>query len=278
MKVSFAKYHALGNDFLIIEGGRMPAKRATAKFAKSICDRRTGVGADGILYLSPSRRADIRVDVFNADGGWAEKSGNGLRIVAAYLARKKPRKTYQIEMGGSVNKVDLVRKTPNGFMARAEIGKPDFRTSAVPMKSKLRYHINRELKIGQERFLATCLSVGNPHCVVLVEKFDFDWQILGRQIEIAKAFPKATNVEFVQIVNRGKIRVAEWERGAGATGSSGTGAAAAVASMVIQGLVDRTCEVVFEPGSLHVEWRADGDAIVLTGPVEFVATGEFEYR
>lgn len=279
MKASFVKYQALGNDFLILEGSRTPAKAATGRLARDICDRREGIGADGILYLSPSRKAEIRVDVFNADGSWAEKSGNGLRIVGVYLKSKKPsKKAFAIEMGGTVNPVQLVRKIAGGFMARAEIGRPDFRASAVPMKSKFRYHINRELKVGKVNIWATCLAVGNPHCVVLVDHFNFDWEALGREIETSRSFPRGTNVEFVQIVNRSKIRVAEWERGAGATGSSGTGAAAAVASMVIHGLVDRKCEVVFKPGSLQVEWLSDSDTIALTGPVEYVGSGEFEHR
>lgn len=279
MKTAFAKYHALGNNFLVIEGKQSPSKGPIGRFARAICDRRTGVGADGILYLSPSRKADTRADVFNSDGSWAEKSGNGVRIVGLHLQKSHGRKTRMtVEMGGSTNEVRLVKKIAGGYVIRAAIDKPDFRAASVPMRSRFSHHVNRPLTIGGETFRATCLSVGNPHCVVLVEDFKFDWQTAGRQIETSKVFPQHTNVEFVQVVNKHTIRVAEWERGAGATGSSGTGAAASVAATVIQGLVDRTCEVKFEPGSLFVEWNSESDCIELSGPVVFVASGEFEYR
>ena len=110
----------------------------------------------------------------------------------------------------------------------------------------------------------------------MVETFAFDWQILGAEIEKARIFPRATNVEFVRVLSRSRIRVAEWERGAGATGSSGTGAAAAVAAGVMLGLVERKCEVQFEPGSLFIDWKTEPDSILLTGPVEYVMSGECE--
>ena len=123
----------------------------------------------------------------------------------------------------------------------------------------------------------TCLSVGNPHTVILVDNIDFDWPALGEEIEHSKHFPKRTNVEFVRLVNRKKIKVSEWERGAGATGSSGTGAAAAVCAMVIMGLVERRCEVIFETGSLQVYWNEKTDVVEITGPVEKVFEGTCDF-
>jgi diaminopimelate epimerase len=246
--------------------------------AKSICDRSRGIGADGLLYLSPSRKADVRADVFNADGGWAERSGNGLRIVALHLQNLQlGGKECTVEMGRSVNRVSLLRRIAGGYQVRGTVGTPDFRAAAVPVRSRARMVINQKLTFGKESAFATCLAVGNPHCVIAVDSFDFDWRALGRLIEYAPIFPKRTNVEFVKVVNRGKIRVAEWERGAGATGSSGTGAAAAVAAMVMNGLVDRKCEVMFESGLLFVNWRSDTNLIELHGPVIFVASGIFNY-
>jgi diaminopimelate epimerase len=279
MNVPFYKYHALGNDFLIVVGTKLPSPQVAGGLAIAICDRSTGVGADGLLYLSPSRKADIRADVFNADGSWAEISGNGIRIVALHLRNTRNKKSvYRIEMGHTTNEVKLLTKIADGYMIRAEIGAPDFRAKSVPIKARTQHVINQKLRIGSEQIRGTCLSVGNPHCVVPVDTFDFDWKALGQQIEHAPIFPKRTNVEFVRIANRSKIEVAEWERGAGATGSSGTGAAAAVAAMVMLGLVDRQCEVVFDPGSLFVNWRSDNDTIELHGPVVFVASGTFQYR
>lgn len=279
MLIQFTKYQALGNDFLVVESDKPWPKRSAAARTIAICNRRTGVGADGILLVSPSTRADRRVDVFNADGGWAEKSGNGLRIVAVHLHRKRPaKKKYVIEIGGRLDEVAILGKDGKGFKVRASLGTPAFKASDVPVKSKSLYVINRPMPIGSNSIPMTCLAVGNPHTIILVDHFEFDWQALGAEIEKARIFPNATNVEFVRVLSRSKIRVAEWERGAGATGSSGTGAAAAVAAGVMLGLVDRKCEVQFEPGSLFIEWKKGTDSILLTGPVEFVMSGAYESR
>jgi diaminopimelate epimerase len=279
MKVNFAKYQALGNSFLVVESSQARNRAAWGKFARAICDHATGVGADGLLVISRQRGVDCRADVYNSDGGWAEKSGNGIRIVALHLHRKKgDRKTFTIAMGGALNQVTLIKKVAGGYQIRAEIGVPDFRAKAVPVKTRQPHLINQKLNIGKELVIATCLSVGNPHCVVPVDSFDFDWQAMGSQIEHAPIFPNRTNVEFVRVINRNKLQVAEWERGAGATGSSGTGAAASVAALVMLGRIERKCEVRFETGTLLVSWRTEDNVIELSGPVTVVATGVFETR
>lgn len=275
--IAFHKYHALENDFLVIEaGGRRRTKAQLTQLARSMCNRRTGVGADGIVVLSQSSKADRRIDIYNADGSWAEKSGNGLRIAAVHLAAANKRaRAFVFETATSLDRVRLGRVTRHGRTATAELGRPDFVAKRVPVRAKTLYVVNAPLKIGPEALPVTCLSVGNPHTVLVVENFDFDWQALGHDIEHAAVFPNGTNVEFVRPVSRRKIEVAEWERGAGATGSSGTGAAAAVCAMVMLGVAERDCEVVFRPGSLFVRWRDTDNIVELTGPVQFVCSGEF---
>ncbi|MFQ6009072.1 MAG: diaminopimelate epimerase, partial [Candidatus Zixiibacteriota bacterium] len=139
------------------------------------------------------------------------------------------------------------------------------------------YMINYPLIVAGEKLVVTCVAVGNPHVVIFVDDFDFDWQRIGWKIERHRLFPNRTNVEFVKVINHRRIRVVEWERGVGATGSSGTGAAAAVCTGVMTGLTDRRCEVVFEVGSLFVEWREDNNTIEVHGPVEFISTSTFEF-
>jgi len=278
MKIKFHKYHALGNDFLLLESLRGVTKRRIPTLARKMCDRRAGVGADGILCLRGSRKADCRFDIYNADGSWAEKSGNGLRIVAVHLAEKRRGGLeFRIETGTSLDHARLIRKTKSGFVVRTSLGVPELLASNVPVKTRRRYVVNSPIRIGTIGIPMTCLAVGNPHAVVLVNDFDFDWQTLGSEIETASAFPRNINVEFVRILKRSKIEVAEWERGAGPTGSSGTGAGAVVVAMVLLGLADRRCEVQFEAGSLRVHWRKDNDILELTGPVEHVAEGAFDF-
>ncbi len=341
MRINFAKYHALRNDFLVIEAGESALSKARlGRIAQQLCDRRAGVGADGILYVSSPRptrqmwtsaahvqRSQVRapnvartldatdtgvrrgrltphrvelvtkVDVYNADGSWAEKSGNGLRIVGLHEFLKDKRKVQGqgrqhgksqrqagaqkwslFEMGGVVSEVRVLKKQGAGYMVATDLGKPQFRAECVPVRTKQQYMVQAPLKIGGLAFPVTCLSVGNPHTVLFVDNFDFDWKTLGSEIEHHAAFPERTNFDFVRIVNRKKLQVAEWERGAGATGSSGTGAAAAVAAAVMNGLAGRDCEVVFEPGSLFVKWHEETDMIELSGAVEYVGEGTAEVR
>ena len=275
-KIIFYKYHALLNDFLVVESKQKLTNSTLSKLALSICDRRSGVGADGILYLTKSKNADIRFQIINSDGSFAEKSGNGLRIAGMHLFLKdKRKKKFSFDTGYGIDQVTVGKNTKDGKMLTAELGRPSFLTKDVPMKSKQKYMINSPLKIKGLDFPVTCLSVGNPHAVLFVENFDFEWQALGEEIEFHKAFPERTNVEFVKPLNRKKLIVADWERGAGATGSSGTGAAASVAAAVTMGIADRKCEVQFSNGSLFVLWDIKTDIITVTGEVAMIATGEY---
>ncbi len=280
MLIAFDKYHALQNDFLVIEQTKARlGKTKLRRLAGSICDRRTGAGADGILYLSQSTKAERKLDVFNADGSWAEKSGNGLRIAGVHQFRRdRRRKRFVFETATGLDIVVVTASSGNSYVVKTELGQPEFRVERVPVKTRLKYMINVPLALGGLKFPVTCVAIGNPHTVLFVDDFDFDWEALGAEIEVHRAFPNRTNVEFVKVINRKKIRIAEWERGAGATGSSGTGAAAAVCAAVMLGLADRRCEAVFETGSLQVDWRKSDNAIELSGPVEFVCRGMYEFK
>ncbi len=279
MKIHFSKYHALGNDFLVVDKEDLCiSKGRVGALAKAMCHRREGVGADGILYLSPSRKAHRRIDVYNADGSWAEKSGNGLRIAAVHVCRQfKSGTSFQFQIGKGVDLVEIMKFTRSDVMVKAELGEPEFRSCKIPIKTKHAYFVNRPLRAAGAHFRATCLSVGNPHTVIVVRDFRFDWKTAGSRIEKLTMFPRGSNVEFVKVISRGRIRVADWERGAGATGSSGTGAVASVCASVMLGLVERTCEVMFDSGSLLVKWHEDTGKVELTGPVRFVGQGMFEF-
>ncbi len=276
-KIPFYKYHGLGNDFIVIDllANRMVFSDL-GKLALAICSRNSGIGADGIIVLSKSRDADCRMEIYNSDGSWAEKSGNGLRIAAAHFyAYHKPRKQIIIETATDISDAEIKRAGEKGFLMRVSLGRPQFESQLVPIKSKFKYHINCPTKINGKIIKLTALSVGNPHAVLFVNDFSFDWRVLGRNIETAPIFRNRTNVEFVKIVNRRKVVLNDWERGAGATGSSGTGAAAAVVAGVINGLLERKVEVVFPSGSLYIEWSDNKDSIHLTGPVQFIGHGIF---
>lgn len=279
IRIRFKKYQALGNDFILLEKltGRL-TKRQLPRLALTICDRRNGVGADGVLWLSESKKADCKLDIYNADGSWAEKSGNGLRITAAHLGSTRRRREFKIETATSIDTAKILRKLTSGYNIMTELGCPELVAKNIPVRTRKRFLINSPIRIGKVDLPVTCVGVGNPNTVLLVNDFDFDWQSLGADIEIARAFPNRTNVEFVQVVNSKKIKVVQWERGAGATASSGTGAAASVCAMVLLGLVQRQCEVISESGSVKINWRATDDIIELTGPAAPVMEGTFDYQ
>jgi diaminopimelate epimerase len=276
MKIYYTKYHALKNDFLVLEPKKKVTNSELSELAIELCNRRDGVGADGIIILSNSKNADVKFDIYNADGSWAEKSGNGLRIAGMHLNKNIKRKIFKLETSDRIDTVKIVESSKSEMLLTTELGEPRFETSEVPVKSKSKFMINSPLKVGGLEFPVTCLSIGNPHTVMFVENFDFDWKTRGKDIEFLKIFPNRTNVEFVKPMNRKRIKVSDWERGAGATGSSGTGAAAAVCAGVMMGVLDRQCKVQFENGILEVNWRSDNNIVELTGPAVRVSSGEFQ--
>jgi len=276
MKIDYTKYHALKNDFLVIEPKIKLTSSELSALAIGMCDRKDGVGADGIIVLTGSKKADASFSIYNSDGSWAEKSGNGLRIAGMHLSRNIRKKMFSIETSNRVDKIRIIEKHKSEMIITTELGEPRFETINVPMISKSKFMINSILRVGGIDFPVTCLSVGNPHTVLFVDDFNFDWKQLGKEIEFHKQFPNRTNVEFVKFINRKRIKVADWERGAGATGSSGTGAAAAVCAGVMMGILDRQCKVQFENGIMEINWRSDNNIVELTGPVVRVLSGEFQ--
>ena len=278
VEIPFSKYHALGNDFLVIPMAKSPGRKRW-QVACGMCDRHTGVGADGIVCLSPSKSADHRIDIYNADGGWAEMSGNGLRIAAVWASLADKRQSaIRFETPAGIVTANLLTPPSDVTTVSAVIGQPNFEVKSLPMKFSSRQCINGKVKIGKVGIILICLSVGNPHAVAPVDDFDFDWRKLGSDIESSPVFPRGTNVEFVRVVSPKKIEVMEWERGVGPTGSSGTGAAAAVAAMVVAGQVTRSCSVKFPAGTLQVVWQKEDNAIRLSGPVTYVLRGLFHAR
>ncbi len=277
MIVKFYKYQALGNDFIVLQNLDKVSKKKLSELALSICDRNYGVGADGIVVITESSKADWKFNIYNSDGSWAEKSGNGLRIAGLHLFLENKIKKFTFETANGIEQVEIVKKQKNDYMVKTSLGEPKFEVEAVPVKVKQKFMINSPIKVGEVDFPVTCLSLGNPHTVLFVGDFNFDWETLGADIENHKLFPNRTNVEFVKIMTKKKIKVADWERGAGATGSSGTGAAASVAAGVINGQLDRICEVIFENGSLFIDWKNSDNQIELTGPVEFLCNGDYNF-
>jgi len=272
--IPFKKYHGLGNDYLVIDPTVAPLA-LTPERIRFICDRHFGVGSDGLLY-GPivDDSGGHRVQIFNPDGSEAEKSGNGLRIFARYLydADHVQTKTFAIQTLGGPVTAEIQDDT--GDTIKIGMGKVTFQSQAIPMAGPDRQVIREALDIDGTPYEVTCLSIGNPHCVIpLGDISEALTRRLGPLVECHPLFPNRTNVQFVRVIDRHTLEIQIWERGAGYTLASGSSACAAVAATHKLALVDSPVTVRMPGGALRIDLE-EGGHIFLTGPVEYVFEGE----
>jgi diaminopimelate epimerase len=287
MVVHFTKYHGLGNDYLVIDPNVQDFEM-TAGNIRLICDRNLGVGSDGILYGpqfeddagSPTRHFASGgsmpvLRIFNPDGSEAEKSGNGLRIFAKYLFEKNyiNSKRFRIKTLGGVVDVQIQDKTANRI--RINMGKVTFVSTEIPVAGSPRQVVNEPLIINGAEHYVTCLSIGNPHCVIpMQEVSEKTARALGPLVENHEMFPHRINMQIVRVIDRANIDIRIWERGTGYTLASGSSSCAAAAAIHRLGFVDNDITVHMPGGTLQIEIGADGD-IHMTGPVEGICEGCF---
>ena len=271
MKIPFTKMHGLGNDFIVIDGRKRPLKGVPG-LVKELSRRRFGIGFDQALILRGSKKADFRMDVYNSDGSRVEMCGNGIRCLARYIWKRglSRKKRLSIETLAGIIRPERVNDD-----VRVDMGKPVFEGRLIP-DSVDDFIVDLPLAVHNRVFLITCVSMGNPHCVIFVENVDaFPVKSYGPLIEKHKFFPRRTNVEFVEVVNTRRIKMRVWERGAGETLACGTGAAAAAVASNMKGSVGRNVTVKLLGGELKVEWAKD-DHVYMTGPAEEVFEGTAE--
>ncbi len=269
--MKFWKYHALGNDYLVIDPKELNAPLTAAQI-KVICHRNFGVGSDGILLGPfPSSKAPFGLRIFNPDGSEAEKSGNGLRIFSRYLWDKKlaGNDEFAIDTPGGLVRA---RVLDGGKMVHVEMGRVSFWSDAIPVAGPRREVINEQIEVGGTRFAYCAATIGNPHCVVLLATTPELAKQFGPLIEVHPNFPKRTNVQFLKVRDRANIEIEIWERGAGYTLASGSSSSAAAAVAHKLGLCDRSITVHMPGGKLAIEIGKDFD-VLMTGPVTKVAEG-----
>ena len=271
--LKFWKMHGTGNDFIVIDNrdGKIKENKLS-EFAKRICERRFSVGADGLLLVYDSDVADVRMRMFNPDGTEAEMCGNGIRCFVKFcyengITRKKE---LNVETLAGIKHTWF---SVNGEVksVKVDMGAPSFERESVPMLGEGKC-VGEKLKVDGEIYEVTCLSVGNPHCVLFVDDLEaFPVQEIGLKIEAHRMFPKRTNVEFVQVINRGEIRVRVWERGAGETLACGTGACASAVASHTLGKTNKEVTVHLLGGDLKILYDRN---IFMTGPAVKVFVGE----
>jgi diaminopimelate epimerase len=268
--VDFAKYHALGNDYVVIEAADLSEPLSPAR-ARRLCDRHRGIGSDGVLLRERGAGAE-RVRIVNPDGSEAEKSGNGLRIFARYLFDRGlvSGEPFEVETAGG--KVTC-RVDAGGRKVSVDMGHVRFDSAAIPVTGPPREVLREPIRVADLDLEFSAATLGNPHCVILRERADpLEAQRLGPLLENDPRFPRRTNVQFVQVIGPRRLRVEIWERGAGYTLASGSSACAAAAVVRRLGLAEPRVEVEMPGGSLEVELSPDYRAR-LTGAVTRVAEG-----
>lgn len=279
-RFEFTKMHGLGNDFVVFDGisQRIPGT-GWPKLAQRICDRNLGIGADGVIFALPSDDADAKMRIINSDGSEAEISGNGLRCMVRMLRDRGHISTdrCRVETGAGIVAAEAGRQEGADFMVRLELKPPVFEAKRVPVTSGKAEFLSEDVDVGNRTYSITALSVGNPHAVVFVDDYEFDWRKTGAKIETHEIFPEKANVEFVVIENPKRIRLKSWERGAGPTHASGTGACAAACAGIKLGRLEPRVEVVCDYGSLFVEWDGGDDALYQSGPSAYVFEGEIDF-
>ncbi len=265
--MNVTKMHGLGNDFVLFHDPEGATKDYT-ELAKEVCDRRTGIGADGIVVVMPSDVADVRMRIVNADGSEAEMCGNGIRCFAKYAFDRKlvEGDSFTVETLAGIMTPTMHVKDGVVENITVNMGKPSFAAHEIPMKVDAEKVIDYPIEVDGNDYLVSSVLMGVPHTEVFVDNLeDIKVDKIGPLIEKHPLFPKGTNVNFVQVVNDHKIKVRTWERGAGATLACGTGCCGSAVMAYEKGLTGRQVEVEVYLGSLHISYEEDG-TVYMTGP------------
>lgn len=279
INISFNKYQGLGNDFILLDSRKNKLEGLNLhSLAIELCDRHFGVGADGLLILWPSDKADFKMQIINSDGSEAEMCGNGIRCFALYAYEtaetKKEVISVETKAGVMVPAIIIENNTIKGI--EVDMGQPRLKRSQIPMiGEESEKVINEQLKIEGAAYQFTAVSMGNPHCVIFVDRLDtIRLDEIGPKIETNPLFPENTNVEFVKIINHDEIEVIVWERGAGITLACGTGACASAVAAALNHKTGRDVLVHLPGGDLEVEWEENGH-VTMRGPAEKVFEGTY---
>jgi len=272
----FTKYHGIGNDFIIIDGIREKLPSQIKETAKALCHRNFGIGGDGLIVVLPSERADIRMQIINSDGSEAEMCGNGIRCFARYVYEaghiKQPKFTVETLAGIMIPELILEKGIVNGVTV--DMGIPSLKRADVPMLGDTEQAINVPLEVLDTTFSITSVLMGVPHCIVFVDDVSkVDLQKYGPALETHAAYPRKTNVHFVQVINENEMKMRIWERGAGITLACGTGACGTLVAAAVNKKTGKKARIELPGGILNIEW-AENNHVYMTGPAELVFSGE----
>jgi len=274
--ISFVKYHGLGNDFILVDNRQQLEPLITPEQAILWCDRHFGIGADGVIFALPGQAdTDYTMRIFNSDGSEPEMCGNGIRCLARFITDLEgvsAKEIYRIHTLAGV----IVPKLEANGQVTVDMGLPRLLAAAIPttLAAAAQQVVNQPLEAAGKSWQVTCVSMGNPHCITFVDDVAaIPLEAIGPQFEHHPAFPQRTNTEFIEVVSRDYLKMRVWERGAGITLACGTGACAALAAGVLNGLCDRRATVELPGGCLEIEWSEVDQRLYMTGPAQQVFSG-----
>lgn len=273
--MKFTKMHGLGNDFIFIENLGDKEMDYSA-LAITLCHRQLSIGADGIIAVLPSKVADLRMRIINADGSEANMCGNAIRCFGKYAWERGlvKSKTFRIETFAGIIIPEVIEENGKVASVKVNMGAPDIRREAIPMLGDETAAINVMLPLGDNEINITSILMGVPHTIIFVDDLNaIDVKGIGPTIEKHPLFPKGTNVNFVEVIDRNRVKLRTWERGAGATLACGTGSCATAVAAFLNEYTDRTVAVELQYGELLIEWAKDG-TVYMTGPAEESFSGE----
>jgi diaminopimelate epimerase len=275
-KMKFTKMQGLGNDYIYVNCflETVPYPSNVAKF---VSDRHFGIGSDGLVLIMQSKTADFRMRMFNSDGSEAEMCGNAIRCVGKYVYDNglTDKTTVHVETLAGIKVLQLTVENGKVGVVRVDMGEPILIPRDVPVLSDKECFISEPVKIDDETYKVTCISMGNPHAVSYVKDVSgFPLEVVGPKMEKNSLYPRKINAEFVQVIDKYTLKMRVWERGAGETMACGTGACAVLVASVLNGVSEREATVKLNGGDLFIEWSKKDNHVYMTGPAVKVFDGE----
>ena len=271
----FTKMHGLGNDYVCINCFRERVEDPSG-FARTLCDRHYGIGADGLILICPSKVSDFKMEIYNSDGSVAGKCGNGIRCLGKYVYdyRLTGKETLSIETKSGIRNMHLHIQDGKACGAMVDMGVPRLNAHSIPILSEKDLVINDPIEVQKKNYRMTGISMGNPHAVIFSEEINgISLEETGRELEFHPRFPERANIEFCHVTARDRMEIRVWERGVGETLACGTGACAAVVASVLNDLTDEEVIVKLLGGELSVRWDRKVNHVFLEGPAVKVFDG-----
>ena len=286
--LEFTKMQGIGNDYVYIDCTKKELEKPE-KISQIVSDRHFGIGSDGLILILNSKIADFKMEIYNADGSQAEMCGNGIRCVAKFVYDKglTDKTKIKIETLAGIKELELNVENGKVKTVKVDMGEPILEAEKIPVyideKMKAEGVMptsvikNLKLEAYNQNFTFTCVSMGNPHAITFIDNVEkFDVKKFGSVFEVAKAFPKKSNIEFVEIIDKENINMRVWERGSGETMACGTGSCASVVACILNNKTSNKVKVHLLGGELYIEWNKENNHIYMTGPAEIVFEGKID--